>query len=177
MHHHTTPSPCPDPTGNQQGTTAVEVVIVSVLTAIILGIFYGSSLSVSSMTVNSNRDSQARARQMDVLDNIRRELNQSGMDDRFVIAPDGRSISYRKLIGAAQSGQSVSGMWSQTFTIERDPSGQVRRREADQVVDWGGGVLDLSFDRKPADAFIHVTCTTRQHGEDITRRIHVYPRN
>jgi len=161
----------------QTGTSLVEVMIVVILTAVILGVFYGSAASVSTMTIKNNTEAKSRGRQVDVLDHLRRELEQSGNDGRFTIPAGGKSIIYTKLIGAKRTGADVSGLWSPTFQIELSPTGEVSRKEGSKIVTWGGGVRDLTFAHNPGDAFITVTCTTTQEGKDVARTEYVYPLN
>ncbi len=163
--------------GSQSGTTVVEMVIVTVLTAMILSMFYGSATSVSTVTIQNNREVKNRAKQSDVLENIRTELEQSGNDGRFTIPTGGKSIIYTKLIGARRAGAEVSGLWSQTYSIERTPEGEVMRKEGNGIVSWGVGVIDLTFVQNTEEKFIAVTCVTFQKGRNIARTIHVYPRN
>ena len=161
----------------QEGTTIIEMVIVTILTAMILSMFYGSASSVSTVTIQNNQELKSRAKQSDVLENIRTELEQSGNDSRYTIPAGGKSIIYTKLIGAQRSGADVSGLWSQTFRIERTSKGEVVRMEGSKGVSWGSGVIDLRFAQAPGEAFISITCVTRQKGRDQARTTHVYPRN
>ena len=135
---------------NDHGTSLVEVIIVSVLTAAVLGIFYDGVIAVNTMTVNNSREMKSQSRQTDVLEMIRRELEQSGMDARFTVAVDGKSISYTKLIGAIQTGSDVSGIWSQTYTIDMTADGEVRRTQGGRTVSWGRGGKALTFSHNPA---------------------------
>ena len=77
---------CSDRT--QDGVTLIEAVIASFLSAVILVMFYGSATSVSTMTMKNNSEMMSEAKQRDVLDNIRAELEQSGMNGRFTVAID-----------------------------------------------------------------------------------------
>lgn len=161
----------------ESGTTIIEMAIVTILTAMILSMFYGSASSVSTVTIQNNQEVKSRAKQSDVLENIRTELEQSGNDGRYTIPAGGKSIIYTKLIGAQRSGSDVSGLWSQTFRIERTSKGEVLRMEGTKGVSWGIGVVDLTFEQKPGELFITVTCVTRQKGRNQARTMHVYPRN
>lgn len=163
--------------GRQAGTSLVEVMIVVILTAVVLGVFYGSAASVSTVTIKNNQEAKSRGRQVDILDHVRRELEQSGNDGRFTIPAGGKSIIYTKLIGAKRTGADVSGLWSQTFRIELSPKGEVSRKEGSKIVTWGSGVRDLTFAHNSGDAFITVTCTTTQEGKDVARTEYIYPRN
>ena len=73
----------------EQGFTLIEVTIVALLTTILLGIFYGSTTSLSQMTVENNKESSRRSKQIDVLEKVRDELVMTGLSNRFQIAGDG----------------------------------------------------------------------------------------
>lgn len=163
--------------GLQAGFTVVEMMIVTVLTALILGVFYGSAASVSTVASQNNLEVRSRAKQSDILARVRKELEQSGNDGRYTILSGGKSIVYTKLIGAQQTGADVSGLWSQTFCIELTSRGEVARKEGSNIVFWGSGVNDLTFAQTLGDPYITVTCVTTQNGADVARSINIYPRN
>lgn len=165
-----------DSTGSQRGVSLLEVSIVSVMFVISLGIFYAAAISVSDMAVDGNRQSRIRTQQNDVLGLIRRELESTGKQGRFEIAPDQKSITYQKLIGATQSGADVSGVWSPSFRIELDLNGQVVRREQGKTVSWGSGIELLEFHQSKGEDFITVLCETLHHGESVVRKIHIFPK-
>lgn len=158
--------------------TLVEVSVVAVLTSAVLAIFYGSAVSVGSMTAENNREARSDNQRRDALEMIRSELQHTGKEGRFSIAAGGRSITYTKLIGAARKGAEVSGVWSQSFTIGFDQkSGGISRKDGKITASWATGVRDLVFTHKSGDASIGVKVVTQYNGRDVARTIQVYPRN
>lgn len=173
-----------DPRTREAGMTITEVVVASVLIAAVLGMVYSGVLSVHSAAQRGDAALKQQASRRTLLDAVRNELEMTSMTgDRFTIAGDGRSISFAKLIGAQQTGNEVSGLWSSNVEIAIDERGNVVRRQDGGVALLATGLQALTFARPGAENYIEVTVTTLRRdartGADVddVRTIRVFPKN
>jgi hypothetical protein len=168
----------------QAGMTITEVVVASALIAAILGMVYSGVLSVHSAAQRGDAALRQQASRRTVLEAIRGELEMTSLDDaRCTIAADGRSVQFARLIGAQQTGNEVSGLWSSTIELAIDANGNVVRRQDGGTALLATGIKDLRFQRPSGQDFIEITVTTVRTdshtgaGVDDVRTIRVIPRN
>lgn len=158
---------------SERGNTLIELAIVSVLTAILLGLVTNGMFAVQQTSRANDRALAGQARRHDILEAVRRDVLRTSID-RVSVEDGGRTIRFPMLIGADVAAGEVSGRWSSNVVIQHDANGNVVRRMDGATVLLGIDVETFSAQRIGLD--LEVTCRTGGD-EAKTHSIRIRPRN